>query len=390
MKILHTVEFYYPSIGGSQEAVRQLSERLVEAGHDVTVATSLLPERVSDRHHGVHIRSFNISGNAVRGYTGDTAAYQDFVRESDFDVIMNYAAQEWTADLVFQLLPELKARKIFVPCGFSGLHKPEYQQYFKDMPAVLKEYDATVYLAEKYRDIDFARAHKIKNVHLIPNGADEKEFLQTYAGNIRRELGVGADTKLILHVGGFTGVKGQAEAMDIFEQANLPEATLVLIGNAMDKPVVRALKRRAWQYSLRLANLREHRKMIIRHVDRPRTVAALQAADVFLFPSNIEASPLVLFEACAARTPFLTTDVGNAQEIIRWTQGGVILPTKKDTQGYSYAKIRESAQQLTALLADGARRDKMAAAGFAAWNRKYRWDKIAEEYMKLYRKPHHD
>jgi len=39
MKILHTVESYTPSINGMQQVVKQLSERLVLLGHDVTVAT---------------------------------------------------------------------------------------------------------------------------------------------------------------------------------------------------------------------------------------------------------------------------------------------------------------------------------------------------------------
>jgi L-malate glycosyltransferase len=51
------------------------------------------------------------------------------------------------------------------------------------------------------------------------------------------------------------------------------------------------------------------------------TVAAYQAADLFLFPSDIERSPVVLFEAMASRTPFLTTAVGNAEEIFGWSGG---------------------------------------------------------------------
>ena len=56
MRILHTVEFYPPSIGGMQEVVRQLSERLVLLGHDVTVATTRIPERTASSQNGVKIR----------------------------------------------------------------------------------------------------------------------------------------------------------------------------------------------------------------------------------------------------------------------------------------------------------------------------------------------
>lgn len=38
MKILFCVEFYYPSMGGAQEVVRQLAERMAAYGHEVCVA----------------------------------------------------------------------------------------------------------------------------------------------------------------------------------------------------------------------------------------------------------------------------------------------------------------------------------------------------------------
>ena len=67
MKILHTVEFYEPFKGGAQEVVKQLSERMVAMGHDVTVATTKLKERKSKNINGVKIEEFDISGNEVRG-----------------------------------------------------------------------------------------------------------------------------------------------------------------------------------------------------------------------------------------------------------------------------------------------------------------------------------
>jgi len=45
MNILHCVESYYPSVGGMQEVVKQLSERLVKLGHAVKVATRNNPDR---------------------------------------------------------------------------------------------------------------------------------------------------------------------------------------------------------------------------------------------------------------------------------------------------------------------------------------------------------
>ncbi len=54
MRILHTIEFYHPSV----------------------------------------IEEFNISVNTVRGFSGDVELYKKFILESDFDIIKNYAAQQ--------------------------------------------------------------------------------------------------------------------------------------------------------------------------------------------------------------------------------------------------------------------------------------------------------
>lgn len=385
MKILHTVEFYYPSIGGSQEVVRQISERIVAMGHDVTVATSFLPDRHEKSLNGVKIRQFNISGNEVRGYIGDVNEYQDFILKSDFDVIMNYAAQEWTADLIFPLLDKLSCRKIFVPCGFSALHNAQYQDYFSKMPGILRQYDATIYLGKNYRDIRFARKHKIKNLHIIPNGADEKEFLSSYQGDIKSELHIDDGSKIVMHLGGVTGLKGQAEAMAILNAADIKNVTLLLIGNIFDHRLARRISLRSHFFNLLPRNRKMRKRIQFLQLDRARTVAALQASDVFLFPSNVEASPLVLFEACAAKTPFLSTDVGNAKEIIKWTNGGILLPTQIDENGYSHAKISESAGILEKILHDDSMLNDLSSQGYAAWNRKFRWDKIAKQYLKLYR-----
>ena len=103
MNILQTMGSYYP-IGGAQEVVKQISERLVRRGHEVTVATSWQVDRASKEINGVQIEEFKVSGNAIHGFQGEVDLYQKFLLEGDFDVMMNYAAQQWATDLVLPIL----------------------------------------------------------------------------------------------------------------------------------------------------------------------------------------------------------------------------------------------------------------------------------------------
>lgn len=64
---------------------------------------------------------FNIKGNLANGLNGEVDRYRAYLLENQFDIISFFAAQQWTFDAAIPLLPEIKAKKVFVPTGFSGL-----------------------------------------------------------------------------------------------------------------------------------------------------------------------------------------------------------------------------------------------------------------------------
>ena len=88
----------------------------------------------------------------------------------------------------------------------------------------------------------------------------------------------------------------------------------------------------------------------------------------------------------ASKTPFLTTDVGNAKEIIEWSRGGVLIPTVKDKQGYSHADLGKAAKLIEELYCNPEKRDALRNAGFKNWQEKFSWEKIARRYEEVYGK----
>src|ERR1700731_765564 len=121
MRLLFCCELYHPSRGGVQEVMRQVAERLAAAGHDTTVVTSYLPERDFSSYNGGGVKAFEVAGNAVVGMRGEVDRYRDFVLNFDADAILIKAAQQWTFDALWPILDQIEARKVFIPCGFSGL-----------------------------------------------------------------------------------------------------------------------------------------------------------------------------------------------------------------------------------------------------------------------------
>ena len=370
--------------------------------------------------NGVNIEEFTISGNTVAGMTGEINRYQEFLLNSNFDVITNFAAQQWATDLMLPILEKIRCPKIFVPTGFSGFYLPWYKGYFKDMQKYMRQYQMNVFLSEDYWDINFARDNGIEKIMLIPNGAGADEFSAPDLPSTREGLGIPKDHLLLLHVGSHTGVKGHMEAIEIFEQAKLKNAAFLIVGNYAAESVrlpVRTLfwfvKKMKTEFLLDLseylfdlvgigkcpyfcgkmaarfnsarARKSDGKRLVIQSMDRRHTVAAYQEADLFLFPSRIECSPLVLFECMASRTPFLTTDVGNSKEIVSWSGSGMVLPTEKGKDGYSSVNIKRAVKLLEKLCANKAEREAMAERGFKAWKERFTWEKITKEYETLYK-----
>lgn len=469
MRLLFCCEFYFPSVGGVQEVMRQLAERMVQRGHEVTVATTRLAERDFTEYNGVRIAEFGVSGNAVRGIEGEVERYREFVAGFDGDAILIKAAQQWTFDGLWPVLDEIRVRKVFIPCGFSGLYEPTYEQYFRDLPDILRRFDHLIFYAERYRDIDFARLHGLEHRSILPNGASETEFGVSTDPEFRRRHGIPEDSFVFLTVGSMTGVKGHREVLEAFAKlrsggrnvtlivnGNPPPAPVVVrtvpsaraeagqAGNAAEVPKMAGRLRAAATYVngriRRVAGLswrfwgvvkregyrgvqsrvhaiaarkiqaaghahllprrmrksidpihfwaeratrQPHKQVLKVDLARPELVQAFKNADLFVFASNIEYSPLVLFETAAAGTPFLSVPVGNADEIARWTGGGVICQAPKDERGYTRVDPEVLAGEMKRMMADRQRLAVLGETAHARWQAQFTWARIAERYESI-------
>jgi L-malate glycosyltransferase len=444
MKLLFCCESYWPQRGGVQEVMRQIAERMAAAGHEVGIATRVHPDRKVDVHNGVRIYPFDVSGNRATGIRGEVERYRKFLANFDGDAILIKAAQQWSFDALWPVLDQIKARKVFVPCGFSSFYEPSFKDYFGQLADVLKKFDHLIFYAEHYRDIDFARANGITSFSIIPNGASEIEFGREVprSEGFRKELGIPAGDLVFLTVGSPINAKGHETVERAFAQVDLGarNATLILNGNWPPKRFSAKYVRRILQ---RLANLNSRRAVelfrelglrgivsrmfpkppdertrlenpsdsgkapaqvvlaptgadvpvsrppdrTVLRLDLPREqlVDAFFEADLFVFASKVEYSPLVLFEAAAAGTPFLTVPVGNAREIVRWTGGGWICPADVDERGYTKVSPAVLAREMEKAVRSPEYLRKLGEAGRRAWHQRFTWASIAKSYEQVLR-----
>lgn len=418
MQILIGTDYYHPSVGGQQIVLKEIAERLVKLGHKVTVATAKMQSRQANIHNGVNIKEFDIQGSYVHGIQGKVNDYQNFILNGDFDVILIKAAQGWTIDALIPILNKIKTRKVFIPCGFSALYDPYYSEYYNIMPDILRQFDHLIFYAYDYRDINFARQHNITNFSIIPNGASKIEFSVPKETDFRERLNIEKNSFVILTVGTFTGGKGHYELAQAFQIANFNQpATLILNGNqpsispklkasilikqylklgprSMLKRIFRDLlyvfgigkkpPKQDWTDIAKEVNSEESNKtIIITDLQRQDVIQAFLNSDLFVFASNIEYSPLVLFESAAAGLPFLSVPVGNTKEIIEWTKGGVLCPAPVNSNGRINVDPQILAKEIMKLANDPKKREQLGKDGKMNWSNKLTWKKIAIEYENV-------
>lgn len=402
MRVLLAAESYPPARDGVAEQTRRIAEELSRLGDTVGIATGHPDRQQADGP--IREYRFAVHGQAATGLHGDVAGYQRLLTEHDAEVFAVLCAQQWTADAAFPVLPRMRAKRVFVPVGLSGLHHPTYRNYYRDLPQHLRQFDAHILLSSSYQDATFLRQHGIGPTFVIPNGASLEEFSLPRADGWRERHGI-TTRHLIVLVGNHTNWKGHVEAMRILERSGILDATLLIIGRATDdhpglRHALRHLIRhriwnrhgpgcrhlcQAWSERITASRWAKDRHVAVRlaELPRPDVVQALMHADLMLFPSNIECSPIVLFEAAAAGLPFLTTDVGNAREIAGWTGGGDILPTRRLWRGLRAADIDGSADMLARRLADSTWLQACRERAQAAWRQHFTWERIAARYREV-------
>jgi glycosyltransferase involved in cell wall biosynthesis len=405
LKIVHTVNSYFPEKNGMSEVVKRISEGLVNLGHEVIVLTSKNDLRLCNRINGVEIIDFAIHGNMTYGYYGDIEEYQTFLINIKCDIIVNFAAQQWATDLMLEIIHKISAIKIFEPTGFSGLYNSDYKEYYTKMKNWLNEYDVNIFLGTKCRDYLFTIDNNISShkIAVIPNGASEIEFVSPPIFNIKEKLRISNYDKIILHVGSYTSSKGHDEALKIFSKLKTNKAVLLFVGtNFTQQESIKFYSKIKWINCFRLSfifkkwyikNFFFHLKLLFTNklknihllsLNREELVDTYKLADLFLFPSNIECSPIVLYEAMASKTPFLVSNVGNSIEINNDSNSGIILPTIINEEGYSHVHIKNSTKIINNFISDDKSIQKKALQGYSIWLKKYTWERIIVEYQNIY------
>jgi glycosyltransferase involved in cell wall biosynthesis len=192
----------------------------------------------------------------------------------------------------------------------------------------------------------------------LPPALDRAEF--------RRSLGLTPGAKLVGAVGRLSPEKGQRFLVEAFAALHRErpdsDRSLILVGDGPDETTLRAL--------VAERGLGERTRFLGLRADGARIVGAL---DVLVLPSLTEAMPVVALEACAYRTPIVSSAVGAMPEILRDGAAGWLA-----APGDPAALARGIAEAL----GDAGRKAEAARANLLA---RYTVEKQAEAWLEALR-----
>ncbi|WP_239524481.1 glycosyltransferase family 4 protein [Halogeometricum borinquense] len=291
MKILQVTPRYPPQSGGVETHVREISERLVERGHDVTVLTADSGDGGfrAERRNGVHVRRFRsiAPGGAMHVCPQLAAA----VRRTDADVV--HAHNYHSFPLFFAALGIGDRRFVVTPHYHGGSADSTRDKLLSAYHPVgrwaVRRADAVVAVS-KWERKQLATDFDV-DATVIPNGLDVDRF--TSADPVER------DRPYILTVGRLKEYKGVQHAIRALSE--LPEYDLLVAGSG---PYHDELERIARQEDV------EDRVEFLGYVDDEELPGLYAGADAYVTLSEFEAYGMTVAEALAAGTPCVVREAG--------------------------------------------------------------------------------
>lgn len=372
INILLVSPYFYPEVGGAENYVYNVSKKLVEMGHNVTVLCSHEKgkDELIDGIHVIRLKiSFRISRTPVS--LGLLKYMQNLIKKCNFDII--------NVNLSVPFFPEvaiLMAKIYKIPCVLT--YHNDIIREDSIMKLITTIYNGTLnkILLNSvdliitpspfcYNESAFLKPFNDKLIW-IPPGVNIERYNNSSL-NIRDKYDIPFNSKIILFVGVMSrshSHKGVDYLIKSFKEVleDKKDLCLVLVGEGDMVP----------DYKKMAQNLGVSDKVIFTgFVSEDELIGYYNSSDMVILPSTTvqEGFGMVLIEGNACRKPVIGSRIGGIQYVIENGKTGLLVPPK-DSQYLARAIIR--------ILNDEDFSKRMGDNGRKLVEDKYTWDKAAK------------
>ena len=361
-----------PESGGIGYYVYNLSKKLLERGHNVTVLTRGSPSKsVRESVEGMEV--FKVSFFPL--YPFHLSIHGLFMNklfkslEPSFDLVHIHSPLpppiKTSLPIITTIHTSMRVDSRYheVFDFYSLLEK--IQSMYISPPNELKLFNiSNAFSAVSFSVVEELKEYNIESskITVFGNGVNEKMFFPISKAESKK--------KYILYTGILRARKG---LFDLLECAKIvcssrPDVHFVIVGKG--------------PFSLKLEKEVRSRKMqkqvtLLGYVSREKLIELYQNATLHLVPSHYEGLPTVILEAMACGLPVVATDICGNKEVISSGRNGFLVPPKSP---------KAMADVVLMLLEDGNLRERIGKAARVTIEERYTWDKIADNVLKSYSK----
>ena len=375
MKILQVLPYFSPRMGGPVQIVNNLSNTLVDRGHDVVLLTTdyyLWESEVTELDYRVII--FKNWFSRMNFYLSPGMFAWQMKNIRSFDVIHLHDYRTFQNIFTSYLSRKFKIPYIISPHG-SILYNNKYQFLKRIYDLVFGKYilsGAEVIIGNSPREYQQIRSKGIcdDKINLLYNGIDITEF-EDYGqvGGFKKMIGVGDDTKMVLCLGRIISYKGFDLVIKAFSHVvkKYPECILVIVGQ--DEGYMGDLKKIVEEFNL------SGKVYFPGPLYGEEKIAAYQAADVFVHSSMIESFGLVVIEALMCDSPVIVADSVGVCDLILEYNAGVVVP---------FGDVKVLANAINERLNDLEGNEYMVKNGQKMSRDLLNWANVAQQTEKIY------
>lgn len=366
MRILRVTSDLYPYvIGGIGVHAREMSKSQAKLGHQVTILTTSMADKMPDSQDGFRIACFKNGMNLLGNTISSELLFKLFQVRKNYDIIHAHSHLYFSTNICALVRRIGSSPLVITNHGMMSSSAPDWFNllYLKTLGKwTLNTADKIICYTEeeKKKLIEILNINESKIV-VIPNGIDTDMFCPGPRDHV-------ADTINLLCVSRFVrgkGVEYVVRAIGILVKER-PNLHLTLVGEGPERDRICEL--------IESLGLNDN-VSIIDFVPYDRMPRVFQDSDIFVLPSLHEGVPRTALEAMSCGLPVVISDFSHLRDLI---DGGGLMFPKKDVQAL--------ANNLRILIGDDDKRTRMGQIARERIVREYSWEKTVSGTLQLYQK----
>lgn len=363
----------YPSIGGSGIIATELGHELAKRGHEVHFISHGVPFRLDMGRPNIYFHEVIVNTYPLFKYPDYTlplaVKMASVAKKFQLDVLhVHYAVPHATAAYMAQQMMKYEKKR---PKVITTLHGTDVTLMGQDpnyKPIIrysIERSCGVTAVSQSLREETISTLKLNKPIEVIYNFSPPRSASRK-RGAVRKEMGVGEDTLLLIHISNLRPVKRIPDLLKIM--ASLPAKTdaklLIIAGSSFA----------AYEDQVRKLGVED--RIIVREnvLDIENY---LIAADVGMYTSENETFGLGILESMNFGHPVLATDAGGIPEVVAKGKTGLLYPVG-DIEGFRSGIMKFSK--------DKALRKKQGEAAKKRAKDIFGPKRIIDQYVSFYRR----